>query len=175
MKTQFVLVLLIASLLLSAKGFSIGEEFNAPLYKRYGYTDSLEFLRDQVALQAYPYTGIEYKHAGETMNGFDCSGFIRFMYAFFNVDLPHNAQAMSSFGKPVSWEESTKGDLVFFGSKTHSGVQVTHVGMVFSKEDGEIEMVHASLSQGIKVDRSDASVWKNYWGNKYLFMRRIIG
>ena len=97
------------------------------------------------------------------------------MYSFFNVDLPHNAQAMSVLGTPVSWGESTKGDLVFFGSRTSSGVKVTHVGMVYSKENGEIEMVHASLSQGIKFDRSDASVWKNYWGEKFLFMRRIFG
>ena len=64
---------------------------------------------------AMRYLGIPYKWGGASPStGFDCSGFVMFVYAQVGVSLPHNAAAQYGYGTPVSRSQLQPGDLVFF-------------------------------------------------------------
>lgn len=142
------------------------------LYLRYGYNDSLQFIRDQVALNAYPYADVvDYKSGGTTQNGWDCSGFIQYLYAQFQIKLPRTAAEMSKLGLNVDLEKLTAGDLLFFGSEAG----VTHVAMVFQTDNGVIKIIHCTSSAGVIIDRFDDLNWKDYWSKRYLFSKRVIG
>jgi hypothetical protein len=93
------------------------------------------------------YFGTRYRYGGQTAKGFDCSGFVRFMYdKAFNMHLPRSSREMSALGNKVGKDELQPGDLVFF--QTH-GQQINHVGIFI----GNDTFIHSSLSKGITEDR----------------------
>jgi hypothetical protein len=93
------------------------------------------------------YFGTRYRYGGQTAKGFDCSGFVRFMYdKAFNMHLPRSSREMSAIGNKVGKDELQPGDLVFF--QTH-GQQINHVGIFI----GNDTFIHSSLSKGITEDR----------------------
>ena len=93
------------------------------------------------------YFGTRYRFGGQTAKGFDCSGFVRFMYdKAFNMQLPRSSREMSAIGNKVGINELQPGDLVFF--QTH-GHQINHVGIFI----GNDTFIHSSLSKGITEDR----------------------
>ena len=93
------------------------------------------------------YFGTRYRFGGQTPRGFDCSGFVQFMYdKAFNMHLPRSSREMSALGNKVSKDELQPGDLVFF--QTH-GQQINHVGIFI----GNDTFIHSSLSKGITEDR----------------------
>ena len=93
------------------------------------------------------YFGTRYHSGGQTPAGFDCSGFVRFMYdKAFNMHLPRSSREMSALGNKVRKDELKPGDLVFF--HTH-GQQINHVGIFI----GSDTFIHSSLSKGITEDK----------------------
>ncbi len=93
------------------------------------------------------YFGTRYRSGGQTPAGFDCSGFVRFMYdKVFNMTLPRSSREMSVLGKPVNKEDLRPGDLVFFNLKSQ---RINHVGIFI----GNDTFVHSSLSKGITEDQ----------------------
>ncbi|NTU86885.1 MAG: C40 family peptidase, partial [Chlorobiaceae bacterium] len=62
--------------------------------------------------------GIRYRFGGQSTEGFDCSGFVRFMYdRVFNTKLPRTSIEMASIGQKVERSELKPGDLVFFQTR----------------------------------------------------------
>ena len=109
------------------------------------------------------YFGTRYRFGGQTPAGFDCSGFVRFMYdKVFNMRLPRSSREMSALGNKVSKEELQPGDLVFFQTK---GQQINHVGIFI----GNDTFVHSSLSKGITEDQL-----KHYYEKRFAGAVRIL-
>jgi cell wall-associated NlpC family hydrolase len=69
--------------------------------------------------------GVPYRWGGETpAGGFDCSGFVRYVYAHFGMSLPHSSYSDFDLGKRVSRGSLRPGDLVFFDGIGHVGMYV---------------------------------------------------
>jgi len=93
------------------------------------------------------YFGTRYRFGGQTPRGFDCSGFVRFMYdKVFNMHLPRSSREMSAIGNKVSKNDLQPGDLVFFQTR---GQRINHVGIFI----GNDTFIHSSLSKGITEDQ----------------------
>jgi NlpC/P60 family len=93
------------------------------------------------------YFGTRYRFGGQTPAGFDCSGFVRFMFdKAFNMHLPRSSREMSAIGNKVEKNDLQPGDLVFFQTK---GQHINHVGIFI----GNDTFIHSSLSKGITEDR----------------------
>jgi peptidoglycan DL-endopeptidase LytE len=110
---------------------------------------------------AKSFAGAPYKFGGESVRGLDCSAFVKKMYDIFDVQLPRSAREQFCTGMPVSKEELTTGDLVFFKSKRAK--HPTHVGIYI----GEDKFIHASslLRRGVKIDcLSDSYFTRTYTG-----------
>lgn len=71
------------------------------------------------------YVGIYYRYGGTTPRGFDCSGFVRYVYNQIGAPLPRTAHQQMNAGRRISREEARPGDLVF----TVRGGYATHVGI----------------------------------------------
>ena len=96
---------------------------------------------------AMQYLGIPYKWGGSSPStGFDCSGFVMFVYAQVGVSLPHNAAAQYGYGTPVSKSELQPGDLVFFNGLGHNGIYVGGGNFIHSPHTGDVVKI-SSLSQ----------------------------
>ena len=70
------------------------------------------------------FLGVPYVYGGSTPHGFDCSGFVRYVYAHFGVSLPHSSYAQFGDGRHVSRRSLRPGDLLFFDRVGHVGLYI---------------------------------------------------
>jgi cell wall-associated NlpC family hydrolase len=110
------------------------------------------------------YLGIRYRFGGDTPSGFDCSGFVRFMFnKELNVNLPRSSREMATIGTRVDRNELRPGDLVFFKNAKD---RINHVGIFI----GNDTFVHSSLSKGITRDTLNES----YYSKRFATGVRIL-
>jgi cell wall-associated NlpC family hydrolase len=94
---------------------------------------------------AMQYLGIPYVWGGSTPSGFDCSGFVMYVYAQMGVSLPHNAAMQYGHGVPVSYDQLEAGDLVFFNGLGHVGIYIGGGQFIHSPHTGDVVKI-SSLS-----------------------------
>jgi cell wall-associated NlpC family hydrolase len=87
---------------------------------------------------AMRYLGTPYRWGGSSPStGFDCSGFVMFVFSQVGVSLPHNAAAQYGYGAPVSRADLQPGDLVFFNGLGHNGIYVGGNSFIHSPHTGD--------------------------------------
>lgn len=89
-------------------------------------------LNTALSLRGVPYVA----NASDPSVGFDCSGFVKFVYAQHGVSLPHSASAQAALGTVISESEALPGDLLFWGG--HIGFWVSPGMMVDSAVPGTV-------------------------------------
>lgn len=104
--------------------------------------------------------GTPYVWGGDSPSGFDCSGFIQFVYETQDQTVPRTVSDMWNFTQPV--DEPSIGDLVFF--ETYQAGP-SHMGLYI----GNGEFIHAGTTNG--VETSDLS--NTYWQDRYLGAKRV--
>ncbi|HYZ18655.1 MAG TPA: NlpC/P60 family protein [Gaiellaceae bacterium] len=87
---------------------------------------------------AMRYLGTPYVYGGSSPSGFDCSGFVMYVYAQVGVSLPHNAAAQYGYGTPVSRSALQPGDLVFFNGLGHDGIYIGGNQFIHSPHTGDV-------------------------------------
>ena len=87
---------------------------------------------------AMQYLGTPYVYGGASPSGFDCSGFIMYVFAQVGVSLPHNAAAQYGVGTPVDRSQLQPGDLVFFNGLGHAGIYVGGGSFIHSPHTGDV-------------------------------------
>jgi peptidoglycan DL-endopeptidase CwlO len=87
---------------------------------------------------AMGYLGVPYVYGGASPSGFDCSGFIMYVFAQVGVSLPHNAAAQYGYGTPVDRSQLQPGDLVFFNGLGHAGIYVGGGSFIHSPHTGDV-------------------------------------
>lgn len=109
------------------------------------------------------YIGVNYLYGGTTPAGFDCSGFVQYVFAKNGVTLPRVSRDQYRVGTSVSFNNLRPGDLVFF-SFANNGV-VDHVGI----HVGNGQFINASSSKGVTIYTLGP-----YWQSIYVGAKRVI-
>jgi cell wall-associated NlpC family hydrolase len=113
----------------------------------------------RIADYAKRFRGIRYVYGGSSpRSGFDCSGFVRYVYAHFGISLAHSSYAQFGRGRRVARRRLRPGDLVFFDGLGHVGIYV-----------GNGRFIHAPHS-GTRVRIESLSGW---YGSRFVGARRI--
>jgi cell wall-associated NlpC family hydrolase len=118
-----------------------------------------------LVISALSYMGINYKYGGnEPDAGFDCSGFVRYVYNnTLGLILPRTSAEMSKKGDTVRKDDLKPGDLVFFNTLKRA---FSHVGIYV----GEGKFVHAPSSGGVvRVESMEIP----YWQQRFNGARRL--
>ena len=107
---------------------------------------------------AMRYIGVPYRWGGASPSGFDCSGFVMYVFAQIGVSLPHSSYALYGMGTPVSRDQLQPGDLVFFAGLGHMGIYIGGGQFIHAPHTGDVVKI-SSLS--------------GYYSSNYVGARRI--
>jgi cell wall-associated NlpC family hydrolase len=106
----------------------------------------------RVATIAQRYLGVAYRWGGESpRTGFDCSGFVQYVFSRVGVSLPRVVSAQYRVGRAVSRGALRPGDIVFFNGLGHDGIYIGGNRFVHSPSSGDV--VKISTITGYYADR----------------------
>ncbi|MBM3808645.1 MAG: NlpC/P60 family protein [Acidimicrobiia bacterium] len=118
---------------------------------------------DALSGTAMSLRGAPYKNGGIDPNGFDCSGFVRYVYAQHGVPMPREVREQFKVGKTIARSRLEPGDLVFFSTVAPGA---SHVGIVI----GGDQFVHAPSERGVvRVE----SLAQQYWASRFIGAKRV--
>lgn len=112
-----------------------------------GQTDNT--LKDSIVEYGIELLGTPYVTAGSGKEGFDCSGFVYFVYQHFNIHVPRSSAAFENFGREIPIANVEKGDLLLFLSPTREAIG--HIGIITNANGRESDFIHASSGRKMKV------------------------
>lgn len=120
---------------------------------------------EKIANYAKDFMGVPYVWGGTTPNGFDCSGYTRYVFDQMGYSLKRTAAEQLGNGVSVSKSELKIGDLVFFRNTYSTSAAASHVGIYI----GNNEFIHAAEG-GVKVTDLD----NTYYASRYVGARRVV-
>ena len=119
---------------------------------------------DKIVATAKKYIGVPYVWGGESPSGFDCSGFVQYVFKVHGISLNRTTETQYKHGSHVSKSNLKPGDLVFFQNTYRAGI--SHVGIYV----GNGQFIHASSSKGVTISNLSSS----YYTSHYYGARRIL-
>jgi len=124
-----------------------------PTYDAPSYDPNVPAPRyGQVVGIALQYLGIPYVWGGSSPStGFDCSGFVAYVFAQVGVSLPHHAASQYGYGTPVSYDQLAPGDLVFFSGLGHVGIYIGSGQFVHAPHTGDVVRIASLAGHGSYV------------------------
>lgn len=109
--------------------------------------------------------GVLYKYGGSNPKlGFDCSGFVNYVFKNFHFPVPRSSSAFSKRGQKVSLEEACPGDLILFRGTNPRVRSIGHIGIIISNIGEPLKFIHASSgkSQCVTETSLDARYQKRF-------------
>ena len=94
---------------------------------------------------AMRYLGVPYVWGGSTPRGFDCSGFVSYVFAQIGVSVPHSSYSQFGMGTAISINALQPGDLVFFAGASHVGIYIGGGQFIHAPHTGDVVKI-SSLS-----------------------------
>jgi murein DD-endopeptidase / murein LD-carboxypeptidase len=119
---------------------------------------------DQLLPLAKKYIGVPYAWGGTSPSGFDCSGYISFVYKQLGYELPRTSKEMAKAGVSVKRSELRVGDLVFFNTY---GNDISHAGIYI----GNNQFIHSQDRVGVSISALNDPF---YWGKRYVGATRVL-
>jgi cell wall-associated NlpC family hydrolase len=125
------------------------------------------YNKNQILSNAKKHLGGKYVWGGTKPKGFDCSGYVQYLYKKEGISLPRTAYEQSKVGLYVARSELQKGDLLFFLTDKKRNLPITHVGMYI----GNDKFIHAaSKKKGIII----SSLSRSKYNKIFVKAKRII-
>jgi cell wall-associated NlpC family hydrolase len=126
---------------------------------RTGSGDATAFIRADITDHAKELLGTKYKYGGNNpRQGFDCSGFVLYLYQNAGIDIERVSREQARQGKEIPFSKARPGDLVFF---KRNGKAVHHVSVIVEVGVNKMVVVHSTTSRGvIREDVLESTYWE---------------
>lgn len=153
------LLLITSVLLLTFSLQSNGRVSQSELVKT--VNEARGFNRNDIIEYAKKYLGIRYRYASrDPKKGFDCSGFVSFVFKNFNINLPWSSSGYGSLKSTLKPEDFKVGDvLVFYGFKNRANIG--HVGIICEANGMKSKFIHSSSGKhrGVTISELGSSMY----------------
>jgi lipoprotein Spr len=103
--------------------------------------------------------------------GFDCSGFVNYVFKKFNFNVPRSSYDFVNIGQKIKLEDALPGDIILFtGTKKHTR-RIGHVAIVYSNENGIFKFIHSTSGKehGVTITTMDKT-----YKNRFVQVRRLL-
>ena len=115
--------------------------------------------------------GIPYKYASsDPMEGFDCSGFITYVFNHFNIEVLRSSIDFTNTGREVDMRTAKVGDLILFTGTVDSIRIVGHMGIVTENAD-ELKFIHSTSG---KADGVTVSTLTDHYKRRFVKIIRVL-
>lgn len=102
-------------------------------------------FNEELIAYAKTLIGTPYKYSSvNPAEGFDCSGFITYVFNHFNVQVPRSSVDFTNYGIAVDRMDTESGDLILFTGTDSLSTEVGHMGIVTENRNGEILFIHST-------------------------------
>ncbi|SDC69405.1 NlpC/P60 family protein [Niabella drilacis] len=128
----------------------------------------LDIDREELVRYAKTFLGTPYKYgASDPQKGFDCSGFLYYLFRHYQVKPPRSSYDYEHVGQAVSIQKALPGDLILFRGE-HSS-RIGHIGMITSAKD-PLSFIHAAGSgTGVII-----STFSGYYKRQFVKIIRVL-
>jgi murein DD-endopeptidase / murein LD-carboxypeptidase len=120
------------------------------------------------------FLGVKYKYGKcDPKQGFDCSGFVYYVYNNFKLNVPRASMDYQTTGKVIQIDSCRPGDIIVFTGTKISNRKPGHVGMIISKAGGEVRFMHSSSGEkanGVIITNFSQSV---YYQKRFIKIVRL--
>lgn len=87
--------------------------------------------------------------------GFDCSGFVYFVFSHYNIKVPRSSKEYKNYGEKIALDSAKAGDVIVFTGTNAKFRSPGHVGIIISSKDGIPTFIHSSSGKKKGVIISD--------------------
>jgi cell wall-associated NlpC family hydrolase len=142
-------------------GDTIGADTIGHFYK--------EQIIDSIIDIGKKYLGLHYRYGGRTPAGFDCSGYVSYLFGKFGYGLPSSSSGMAGVGEEIPLKEARKGDLILFNGRSIRPHSVGHVALIIGVDSLGVTMMHSN-HRGVTIDRYPQM---DYYRPRFVGVRRV--
>lgn len=116
--------------------------------------------------------GIPYKYGStDPDQGFDCSGFITYIFNHFNIAVPRSSVDFTNVEREINLAEAKAGDIILY-TGTDSTIRIVgHMGVITSNDNGAIEFIHSTSG---KADGVTITPLNSYYMGRFLKVIRVF-
>ncbi|WP_082886398.1 C40 family peptidase [Flavisolibacter tropicus] len=126
---------------------------------------------EQVMAFAETLMGTPYVYASTNPKvGFDCSGFITYVFNHFNIRVPRSSIDFTNVGKPIPVEQAKRGDIILFTGTDSTERFVGHMGLVVANTD-TLRFIHSTSGKAMGVTITPLS---KYYRSRFVKTIRIF-
>jgi cell wall-associated NlpC family hydrolase len=116
--------------------------------------------------------GVPYRYGStDPKIGFDCSGFITYVFKHFGIEVPRSSIDFTLVGKEVSAGQAMRGDLILFTGTDSTERFVGHMGLVVSNENGILNFIHSTSGKKMGVTITPLN---SYYKGRFMKTIRIF-
>lgn len=148
--------------------------------RAWNYADSLEtqFINthrtkaEQLVDFAETLKGITYKYGSvDPQSGFDCSGFISYVFNHFGISVPRSSKDFTSVEREISLKQAKRGDIILFTGTDSTKRVVGHMGIITSPEGQSHEFIHSTSGKSYGVTITPLN---KYYQGRFVKVIRIF-
>ncbi len=127
---------------------------------------------EEVVDYAKLFYGVPYKFGSSNPEaGFDCSGFINYVYNHFGIEVPRSSVDFTDEGTPVQLARAIPGDLILFTGTDPTTRTVGHIGIIVKNDASGLEFIHSSSGKQASVTITPMS---DYYQERFVKVIRIL-
>jgi murein DD-endopeptidase / murein LD-carboxypeptidase len=117
--------------------------------------------------------GVPYRYGGCTPEGFDCSGFVNYVFSNMGISLPRSSPELARIGIEVDIEDACKGDIIIFAGSDPKKRPVGHAGIVVSDPGEPLKFIHSATSGKIGVIENLLDGY-DYFTRRFVKLVRVV-
>jgi len=126
-------------------------------------TDSVS--PDSLLQFAQSLIGTRYRSAtSDPARGFDCSGFVSYVFKSFNFSVPRSSCDFINVGEKIRLEDAKPGDIILFTGTSRRSRRIGHVGIVYCNDGDEFKFIHSTSGKehGVTITAMDKTYRRRF-------------